>query len=101
MITKYFTKVVIRFNPLAAEGKPARLFLSAIPPSLKGACVIDSKVLKANDTTEPVLKFNTNKLTTEDKKTLEIDPSKNNFGELAAFFDRHSRQLQVKDSIEA
>ncbi len=36
----------------------------------------------------------------EDKKSLETDPTKGSINEIASFFDRHSRQLQFKESIE-
>ncbi|CEP23843.1 54S ribosomal protein L44, mitochondrial AltName: Full=YmL44 [Cyberlindnera jadinii] len=95
MITKYFTKVVIRFNPLGKEGKASRLFLSSIPPSLRGACVIDHKVITDNKT-KPMLS-----VTFKDKQTLDADPSTMTFGEISAIMDRHSRALQIKDSIQA
>lgn len=112
MITKYFTKVVVRFNPMGKEGacyclilkfppklttsgKAARLFLSSIPPSMKGSCIIDHKVITDGKTLPSLA------VTFKDKKTLELDPSSISFSELTAVLDRHSRALQIKESIEA
>ncbi|CAM9019665.1 hypothetical protein WICANDRAFT_32533 [Wickerhamomyces anomalus NRRL Y-366-8] len=95
MITKYFTKVVVKFNPLDKGGKNGRLFLSQIPPALKGACSIDHELLNATSKNAPIIK-----VTFKDKKSLETDPTKGSINEIASFFDRHSRQLQFKESIE-
>lgn len=56
MITKYFTKVVVKFNPLDKGGKNGRLFLSQIPPALKGACSIDHELLNATSKNAPIIK---------------------------------------------
>ncbi|GMM35149.1 mitochondrial 54S ribosomal protein YmL44 [Saccharomycopsis crataegensis] len=96
MITKYFSKVVIKFNPMGKDGKVARVFLSSIPPSMKGSCSIDSQVLLSSSKVEPTIK-----VTFKDKKTIEADPRNLNVQELGNLFDRHSRQLGLKDSLQA
>lgn len=62
---------------------------------MKGACVIDNKLI-TDAKTEPLVK-----VTFKDKKTLEVNPTSMNFNELSAFFDRHSRSLQINESIQA
>lgn len=62
---------------------------------MKGSCIIDYKII-SGDATKPSLK-----VTFKDKKTLEADPSAMSFSELSALMDRHSRGLQIKDSIQA
>lgn len=96
MITKYFTKVVVKFNPLNKDGKVARVFLSNIPPSLKGVCAIDNQVLTNSAKVDPIIK-----VTFKDKKTIEADPRKLSVQEVFNLFDRHSRQLVLKDSIQS
>ncbi|CCE90489.1 mitochondrial 54S ribosomal protein mL53 TDEL_0B03600 [Torulaspora delbrueckii] len=96
MITKYFSKVVVKFNPFGKEAKTARLLLSSIPPAqrLQGT-QIQSEILHASSSKTPIVK-----ITYKDKKEMELDPSTVTFQELASYFDRHSRQLKLKESIE-
>ncbi|ODV93266.1 hypothetical protein PACTADRAFT_51880 [Pachysolen tannophilus NRRL Y-2460] len=96
MITKYFTKVVVKFNPFGKEGKSSRLFLAAIPPALRGQCQIDYEVLTKTSKNKPIIK-----VSYKDKKTLEADPVHSNFEELAAYFDRHSRKLKLDEAIKS
>ncbi|SCU82431.1 LADA_0C05226g1_1 [Lachancea dasiensis] len=97
MITKYFTKVVVKFNPFGKEAKSARLLLSAIPPAqrLTGTS-IQNKLLTAASTESPIVK-----ITFKDKTEMEADPTKMTFKELGNYFDRHSRKLGLKESIES
>lgn len=44
---------------------------------------------------------NTNMFVKEDKKTIEADPRKLSVQEVFNLFDRHSRQLVLKDSIQS
>jgi large subunit ribosomal protein L53 len=62
---------------------------------MKGVCAIDHKII-TDEKTQPCLK-----VTFKDKKTLETDPSAMTFTEITAIMDRHSRALQIKESIEA
>jgi large subunit ribosomal protein L53 len=63
---------------------------------LRGACSIDSEILNTVSKKDPTIK-----VTYKDKKTLEADPTSQTFVELSEYFDRHSRQLQIKESIES
>lgn len=96
MITKYFTKVTVKFDPFAPSARPARLFLARIPPSLKGQCQVNYKVLTADSAAaeKPIIE-----VTFKDKHTLLADPATMGFTELSLHFDAHSRKLVLKDSI--
>ncbi|SCV02780.1 LAME_0H05160g1_1 [Lachancea meyersii CBS 8951] len=97
MLTKYFTKVVVRFNPFGKEAKCARLLLSAIPPAQRiSGVTIQNELLTAESTKKPIVK-----ITFKDKTEMEADPSTLNFKELGNHFDRHSRKLSLKESIES
>ncbi|KAH3902806.1 probable 54S ribosomal protein L44, mitochondrial [Saccharomycodes ludwigii] len=98
MITKYFTKILTRFDPFGAEAKTARLFLSSIPPLQRNTTTSIKNELLTNNTKgnqKPLIK-----VTFKDKKEFEYDPSALTFKELGALLDRHSRQLSLKESIE-
>jgi hypothetical protein len=62
MITRFLTEVRVSFNPFALRSKPARLFLSLIPPSARAdGMKIDSKMLP-RESKEPAslaVKFST------------------------------------------
>jgi large subunit ribosomal protein L53 len=46
MITRFLTEVRVTFNPFSARSKPARLFLSLIPPNARSnGMKIESKML--------------------------------------------------------
>mmetsp|Transcript_6961 Transcript_6961/g.6930 ORF Transcript_6961/g.6930 Transcript_6961/m.6930 type:complete len:99 (+) Transcript_6961:1967-2263(+) len=96
MITKYFTKVSVKFDPFTPSSRSARLFLSRIPPSMKGACKIDYKVLTAScpASEKPVVE-----VTFKDKHVMQADPETMNFKDLSIHFDSHSRQLAIKEAI--
>lgn len=90
MITKYFSNVMIRFNPFSVGGKPTRLFLQRVPQGTK----IDCKVITKPSDKQEI------KVTFKDKHVMTIDPSTMNFNDLADYFDAHSRKLAIKDSIQ-
>ncbi|SCV05889.1 LANO_0H17414g1_1 [Lachancea nothofagi CBS 11611] len=97
MITKYFTKVVVRFNPLGKEAKSARLLLCAIPPAQRtSGTSIQNELLVNGSSKSPIVK-----ITFKDKTEMEADPSSMTFKELGNYFDRHSRKLSLKESIES
>ncbi|KAH7579150.1 hypothetical protein J7297_05174 [Nakaseomyces glabratus] len=56
---------------------------------------ITNQLLTESSTATPLVK-----ITYKDKKELELDPRGHSFEELANYFDRHSRQLQIKETIE-
>ena len=55
MITKYFQKVAVRFDPFGPGGKTARLFLASIPLSLKGSCAVSFETLTKGSTKKPLV----------------------------------------------
>ncbi|KAG0685501.1 39S ribosomal protein L44, mitochondrial [Kluyveromyces marxianus] len=83
MITKYFTKAVVKFNPFGKEGITSGLQLQ-------------NEVLMAGSTVKPTVK-----VVFKDKTELQADPTNMNFTELSNYFDRHSRKLALKESIES
>lgn len=93
MITKYFTKVSVRFNPFAPSAKPVRLFLARIPSQVKSGCAVDFKILNNPEDKAEV------KVTFKDKEVLQIDPESKSFQDLSAYFDTHSRKLAIKEAI--
>ena len=46
MITRFLTDVRVKFNPFSARAKPARLFLSLIPPNARAdGMKVETKML--------------------------------------------------------
>lgn len=95
MITKYFSKVVLRFNPTGAEAKTARLFLNAIPSTMRGQCATDLTLLPPGSPLAPIIK-----VTFKDKHALEVDPRTVLPAQAREVFERYSRLLKLKDSIQ-
>ncbi|GME74893.1 unnamed protein product [[Candida] boidinii] len=96
MITKYFTKVVVRFNPFGTEARAARNFLAQIPPTLRGTCAIEYEVLNSQSKNKPIVQ-----VYFKDKEFMEADPTKLSLNDLNNLFDRHSRKLQFKDEVSS
>ncbi|CCE63889.1 hypothetical protein TPHA_0G00530 [Tetrapisispora phaffii CBS 4417] len=96
MLTKYFMKVVVRFNPFGKEAKTARLFLGSIPPHQRQqGTTIQNKLLTEGSSEKPLLK-----VIFKDKKEMEADPTTMSFQEVSNLFDRHSKKLALKETIE-
>lgn len=93
MITKYFAKVSVKFNPFCASAKPVRLFLARIPNVQKSGCQVNFKLIKENE--EPNVK-----VVYKDKLEKEVNPQDKTFEDLRATFDAHSRTLALKSAIE-
>lgn len=93
MITKYFTKVSVKFNPFAANSKPIRLFLARIPSQQRSGCAVDFKVLTKMSDTPQV------KVTFKDKHVMDVNPETMSFADLQAHFNAHSRKLALKEAI--
>ncbi|OBA22442.1 hypothetical protein METBIDRAFT_40396 [Metschnikowia bicuspidata var. bicuspidata NRRL YB-4993] len=93
MITKYFTKVSVKFNPFSASAKPVRLFLARIPAQQKSGCSVDFKILE-NPADKALVK-----VTFKDKQSMEIDPKNLTFKDLSSHFDTHSRKLALKEAL--
>ncbi|VVT57630.1 mitochondrial 54S ribosomal protein mL53 [Magnusiomyces paraingens] len=95
MITKYFAKVSVSFNPLVAAAKPARVFLSNIPPKSRNASIALTQKILAPSSTEPSVIS----VTFKDGNVISLDPTQNSTVEVAEAFDRYSRVLKLKDDI--
>jgi large subunit ribosomal protein L53 len=51
MITKFITEVNAKFNPFSVSAKPARLFLTYLPPNARmSGMTINTKLLPRNST---------------------------------------------------
>ncbi|KAG5948391.1 hypothetical protein E4U53_006302 [Claviceps sorghi] len=95
MITKFMTEVTARFNPFSACAKPARLFLTYMPPNARANGTSIQTTLLPRDSSESSslrVKF-------KDGKELEFDCAKTNIKSLVEELDRHSRQLQKADDL--
>jgi large subunit ribosomal protein L53 len=95
MITKFITEVNAKFNPFSVSAKPARLFLTYLPPNARmSGMTINTKLLPRNST-EP----NSLNVKFKDGKIMNFDCDKVNIKGLAAECDRHSRQLQKAEDL--
>jgi large subunit ribosomal protein L53 len=109
MITKFMTEVTAKFNPFSTCAKPARLFLTFLPPDVRAnGTAVHTSLLPRNATESSSLKvkFSTliytkgpgprNELIyyAEDGKVMDFNCSKINIKGLVEEVDRHSRQLQ-------
>lgn len=92
MITKYFTKVAVKFDPFAASSKPVRLFLARIPSQQRSGVAVDFKVLTKNEKPSVSVTF-------KDKLVMEADPEVMTFEDLRSYFDGHSRKLAINQAI--
>lgn len=62
MITKFMTEITARFNPFSACAKPARLFLTLLPPNARTSGTTINTTLLPRTSTEPssiAVKFST------------------------------------------
>ena len=53
MITKFMTEITAKFNPFSACAKPARLFLTLVPPDARANGTIINTTVLARTSTEP------------------------------------------------
>ncbi|KAF4123996.1 large subunit ribosomal protein L53 [Geosmithia morbida] len=96
MITKFMTEVTAKFNPFSACAKPARLFLTQLPPTARSMGVkINSTVLPrtAKEPSSLYVKF-------KDGKEMNFQCDKITITGLVNECDRHSRSLQKKEDLE-
>ena len=111
MITRFLTDVRVTFNPFSPRSKPARLFLSLIPPNARAdGMKIESKMLP-RDSKEPAslgVKFSTYtfgahrakaNIRVEDGKEMNLDLSNMRITQVVEEVDRHSRSLARKDEL--
>lgn len=95
MITKYFTKISVKFNPFGPEARSARSVLSQIPPSMKGACQIDLELLNANSKNKPFVQ-----VTFKDNTVMSGNPAKLKLADFTNMFDKHSKKLLFKEEVD-
>ncbi|GMM28227.1 mitochondrial 54S ribosomal protein YmL44 [Martiniozyma asiatica (nom. inval.)] len=95
MITKYFTNVVVKFNPFGTEARCARSVLSQIPPALKASCKVDLELLNEDSTKEPLVE-----VTFKDKTKMSGNPKTFTLADFTNMFDKHSRQLLFKEELD-
>ncbi|KOS16881.1 54S ribosomal protein L44 [Escovopsis weberi] len=90
MITKFMTEVSAKFNPFSACAKPARLFLTHLPPNARASGTSITTALLPRESGEPSslrVKF-------KDGKEMTFNCAKYSIKGLVEEVDRHSRQLQ-------
>lgn len=95
MITKYFTKVTIKFNPFGPEARCARSVLSQIPPSLKATCQINLELLNNNSTKSPFVE-----VVFKDNTVMNGNPAKLKLADFTNMFDKHSKKLLFKEEVD-
>jgi len=95
MITRYLTDVRVTFNPFSPRSKPARLFLSLIPPNARAdGMKIESTMLPRTSKAPATLgvKF-------KDGKEMNMDLSTMRIPQVVEQVDRHSRSLARKEEL--
>jgi len=96
MITKFMTEVTAKFNPFSPCAKPARLFLTQLPPNARAnGMKITSTLLPkgATESSSVYVKF-------KDGQEMNFACDKTNIIGLTNECDRHSRALQKKDDLQ-
>ncbi|KAK3208740.1 hypothetical protein GRF29_77g1881406 [Pseudopithomyces chartarum] len=95
MITRFLTDVRVKFNPFSPRAKPARLFLSLIPPNARAdGMKVETKMLPRTSKEPATLdvKF-------KDGKELSLELEKMRITEVMEEVDRHSRTLARKEEL--
>ncbi|KAF2013385.1 hypothetical protein BU24DRAFT_424388 [Aaosphaeria arxii CBS 175.79] len=95
MITRFITDVRVKFNPFSPRSKPARIFLSLIPPSARAEGMkIESKILPraSKEPSTLALKF-------KDGKEMNLELDKMRIPEVMEQVNRHSRILARKEEL--
>ncbi|CAL9731888.1 large ribosomal subunit protein mL53, partial [Monosporozyma unispora] len=95
MITKYMTRVFVKFSPFGKEAKTARLIMASVPPKQRilGTKMVQELITDPNQ--DPMVK-----VTFKDKKEMEYNLRETNFEELSNLFDTHSRKLKIVETIQ-
>lgn len=93
MITKYFKSVVLRIPPMGHATKVGRVFMANLPPRARAEVKVDLKLLDSN-AEKPELK-----VTYKDGTTISADITRIASNDMVETFDRHSRKLQIQDTI--
>ncbi|KAF2253488.1 hypothetical protein BU26DRAFT_420131 [Trematosphaeria pertusa] len=95
MITRFLTDVRVKFNPFSPRSKPARLFLSLIPPNARAdGMKVETQMLPRTSKEPSTLgvKF-------KDGKEMNLDLDKMRITEVMEEVDRHSRLLARKEEL--
>ena len=113
MITKFMTEVTAKFNPFSPCAKPARLFLTQLPPNARANGMKITSTLLPKGATEPssvYVKFSAFSASeqsrlwqlteAEDGQEMKFACDKTNIIGLTNECDRHSRALQKKDDLQ-
>ncbi|KAG7150016.1 54S ribosomal protein L44 like [Verticillium longisporum] len=87
MITKYMTEITSRFNPFTMQARPARLFLSFLPPNARQSGLTINTVLLPKTSKEAPSLF----VKFKDGKEMTLDCEKLGIKGLLEEVDRHSR----------
>ncbi|CBX95429.1 hypothetical protein LEMA_P025810.1 [Plenodomus lingam JN3] len=95
MITRFLTDVRVTFNPFNPRSKPARLFLSLIPPNARAdGMKIESTMLPRTSKAPATLavKF-------KDGKEMNLQLDTMRIPQVVEEVDRHSRSLARKEEL--
>jgi len=95
MITKYFTKLTVKFNPFGAEARCARSVLSQIPPSMNGICQVNLKLLSKESKEEPFVE-----VTFKDNTVMSGNPAELKLIDFTNMLDKHSKKLLFKEELD-
>ncbi|CCE31323.1 hypothetical protein E4U22_006752 [Claviceps purpurea] len=95
MHTRFITKVTARFNPFSVCAKPARLFLTYLPPNARASGTSVETILLPRNTTEP----SSLKVDFKDGKQLAFNCSRIPINMLVEEVERHCRALQKASDL--
>ncbi|KAG9242128.1 mitochondrial ribosomal protein L44 [Calycina marina] len=95
MITKFLTEVSTVFNPFSPKAKPARLFLSFLPPNARQTMKVTTILLPraSKDPSLLELKF-------KDGKEMKLDPELLGIKGVTEEVNRHSRMLGRQEALQ-
>ncbi|KAI9904861.1 hypothetical protein N3K66_001390 [Trichothecium roseum] len=95
MMTKFMTEVTAKFNPFSASAKPARLFLTHLPPNARSQGMkinINTLAKSSTETSSLKIKF-------KDGKEMDFACDKISIKGVVNECDRHSRTLQKASDL--
>lgn len=95
MITKYFTKLTVRFNPFGSEARCARSILSQIPPSLNATCKVNLELLNSKSKNKAFIE-----VTFKDNTVMSGNPKTMKYADFTNMFDKHSKKLLFKEEVD-
>ncbi|KAG5923730.1 hypothetical protein E4U61_002627 [Claviceps capensis] len=95
MHIRFITKVTARFNPFSVCAKPARLFLTYLPPNARASGTSVETILLPRNTTEP----SSLKVDFKDGKQLAFNCSRIPINMLVEEVDRYCRALQKASDL--